>query len=118
MSIELRVPALGESITQATVGTWLKREGDAVQVDEPVVEVESEKATVALPAPAAGVLRRILKASGTDVAVGEVIGELEAGAAKAAAPAAAGVAAAATEKPTPPPPAPVPAAASPQAPAQ
>src|SRR5919204_5261574 len=79
MAIELRVPALGESITQATVGAWLKKEGDAVEADEPVVEVESEKATVALPAPAAGVLRRILKASGTNVAVGEVIGELEAG---------------------------------------
>ncbi len=83
MSIELRVPALGESVTQATVGTWLKKEGDPVQMDEPVVEVESEKATVALPAPATGVLRRILKASGTDVAVGDVIGELEEGAAAA-----------------------------------
>jgi len=90
MAIELRVPALGESITQATVGNWLKKEGDAVQADEPVVEVESEKATVALPAPAAGVLRKILKASGTNVAVGEVIGELEAGA----------VAATSTAKPT------------------
>src|SRR6266702_1804526 len=90
MAIELRVPALGESITQATVGNWLKKEGDAVQADEPVVEVESEKATVALPSPAAGVRRKILKASGTNVAVGEVIGELEAGA----------VAADSTAKPT------------------
>jgi 2-oxoglutarate dehydrogenase E2 component (dihydrolipoamide succinyltransferase) len=81
MAIELRVPALGESITQATVGAWLKKEGDAVAADEPLVEVESEKATVALPAPAAGVLRRILKPQGTNVAVGEIIGELEAGAA-------------------------------------
>jgi 2-oxoglutarate dehydrogenase E2 component (dihydrolipoamide succinyltransferase) len=80
MAIELRVPALGESITQATVGAWLKQEGDRVQVDEPIVEVESEKATVALPAPAAGVLRRIVKQSGSEVAIGEVIGELEAGA--------------------------------------
>ena len=86
MSIELRVPALGESITQATVGTWLKKEGDPVQADEPVVEVESEKATVALPAPAAGVLRRIVKESGANVAVGEVIGELEEGAVAAAPP--------------------------------
>jgi 2-oxoglutarate dehydrogenase E2 component (dihydrolipoamide succinyltransferase) len=86
MAIELRVPALGESVTQATVGTWLKKEGDTVQMDEPVVEVESEKATVALPAPAAGVLRRILKASGAEVAVGDVIGEVEEGAAAAAAP--------------------------------
>src|SRR5919206_2044082 len=88
MAIELRVPALGESITQATVGTWLKKEGDAVQADEAVVEVESEKATVALPAPAAGVLRRILKPSGTNVAVGEIIGELESGAAAQARPSA------------------------------
>src|SRR5512142_2540560 len=101
MAIELRVPALGESITQATVGTWLKKEGDAVAADEPVVEVESEKATVALPAPAAGVLRRILKPSGSEVAVGELIGELEAGATAAASPGA--------SAPSVPPPAPAPA---------
>jgi 2-oxoglutarate dehydrogenase E2 component (dihydrolipoamide succinyltransferase) len=85
MSIELRVPALGESVTQATIGTWLKREGDSVGADEPVVEVESEKATVALPAPAAGVLRRILKVSGDTVNVGEVIGLLDQGEAAAGA---------------------------------
>ncbi len=79
MAIDLRVPALGESITQATLGAWLKKEGERVELDEPVVEVESEKATVALPAPASGVLRRILKPSGSNVAVGEVIGEVEAG---------------------------------------
>jgi 2-oxoglutarate dehydrogenase E2 component (dihydrolipoamide succinyltransferase) len=100
MSIELRVPALGESITQATIGTWLKKEGDPVQVDEPVVEVESEKATVALPAPAAGVLRKILKASGTDVAVGDVIGELEEGAAAAPRPSAGKPTATPTSTPT------------------
>jgi len=86
MAIELRVPALGESITQATIGAWLKKEGDAVKADEPVVEVESEKATVALPAPVAGVLRRILKPQGSNVAVGELIGEMEAGAGATAAP--------------------------------
>jgi 2-oxoglutarate dehydrogenase E2 component (dihydrolipoamide succinyltransferase) len=79
MSIQLKVPSLGESVTQATIGAWLKGEGDPVQVDEPIVEVESEKATVALPAPAAGVLRRVLKRTGDTVAVGEVIGELEEG---------------------------------------
>ncbi|HEY6106600.1 MAG TPA: biotin/lipoyl-containing protein, partial [Anaeromyxobacteraceae bacterium] len=57
--VELKVPSLGESITQAQVGAWLKQEGDLVRADEPVVEVESEKATVALPAPTAGVLRKI-----------------------------------------------------------
>ncbi|HZY05875.1 MAG TPA: 2-oxoglutarate dehydrogenase complex dihydrolipoyllysine-residue succinyltransferase [Anaeromyxobacteraceae bacterium] len=76
--VELRVPSLGESITQAQVGAWLKREGDLVRADEPLVEVESEKATVAVPAPATGVLRRILKATGDTVAVGEVIAEMEA----------------------------------------
>jgi len=80
MSIGLKVPSLGESVTQATVGQWLKKEGDAVQADEPVVEVESEKATVALPAPASGVLRRVLKQSGDTVTVGEIVGELEEGA--------------------------------------
>ncbi|HTN52743.1 MAG TPA: 2-oxoglutarate dehydrogenase complex dihydrolipoyllysine-residue succinyltransferase [Anaeromyxobacter sp.] len=80
MSIPLKVPSLGESITQATIGAWLKKEGDPVQADEPLVEVESEKATVAVPAPAAGVLRKVLKESGATVAVGEVIGELEEGA--------------------------------------
>jgi 2-oxoglutarate dehydrogenase E2 component (dihydrolipoamide succinyltransferase) len=80
MGIQLKVPSLGESVTQATVGAWLKGEGDAVQMDEPIVEVESEKATVALPAPAAGVLRRVLKRTGDTVAVGEILGELEEGA--------------------------------------
>jgi 2-oxoglutarate dehydrogenase E2 component (dihydrolipoamide succinyltransferase) len=85
MSIQLKVPSLGESVTQATIGAWLKGEGEPVQVDEPIVEVESEKATVALPAPAAGVLRRVLRQTGDTVAVGEVIGELEEGAAAQAA---------------------------------
>ncbi len=107
MAIELRVPALGESITQAMVGAWLKKEGDEVQADEPVVEVESEKATVALPAPATGVLRKILKASGANVAVGEVIGELEAGAAAAASPARAPIATPAPTADTAPAPTPI-----------
>jgi 2-oxoglutarate dehydrogenase E2 component (dihydrolipoamide succinyltransferase) len=108
MAIELRVPALGESITQATVGTWLKKEGDAVEADEPLVEVESEKATVAVPAPAAGVLRKILKAQGATVMVGEVVAELEAGAAPKERPAPAP----ASEKPPPPAPATSPAPAA------
>src|SRR5512145_3256850 len=80
MGIPLKVPSLGESVTQATIGAWLKKEGDPVQADEPLVEVESEKATVALPAPAAGVLRKVLRGTGDTVAVGETIGELEEGA--------------------------------------
>src|SRR5512146_1937801 len=93
MSIQLKVPSLGESVTQATIGAWLKKEGDPVQADEPLVEVESEKATVALPAPASGVLRRVLKQTGESVAIGEVVGELEEGAAaqtQAASPAGSG----------------------------
>jgi 2-oxoglutarate dehydrogenase E2 component (dihydrolipoamide succinyltransferase) len=92
MAVELKVPSLGESITQAQVGQWLKREGEAVVRDEPVVEVESEKATVAVPAPASGVLRRVLRQPGETVAVGQVLGEIEevavaaAGAAPTAAP--------------------------------
>jgi 2-oxoglutarate dehydrogenase E2 component (dihydrolipoamide succinyltransferase) len=90
MAVEIRVPSLGESVTQAQVGAWLKKEGEAVGADEPVVEVESEKATVAVPSPSAGVLGRILKPQGATVAVGEVIALVEAGArplAPAAAPA-------------------------------
>src|SRR5512137_3096872 len=84
MAVELKVPSLGESITQAQVGQWLKREGEAVVRDEPVVEVESEKATVAVPAPASGVLRRVLRQPGETVAVGQVLGEIEEGAVAAA----------------------------------
>ena len=84
MSIQLKVPSLGESITEATLGAWLKKEGEPVQVDEPLVEVESEKATVSLPAPAAGVLRKVIRKTGETVAIGEVIGELEEGGAKQA----------------------------------
>src|SRR5512142_924071 len=93
MPIPLKVPSLGESVTQATIGTWIKKEGDPVQADEPLVEVESEKATVALPAPAAGVLRRVLRQTGDSVTIGEVVGELEEGAAaqaQAASPAGSG----------------------------
>jgi 2-oxoglutarate dehydrogenase E2 component (dihydrolipoamide succinyltransferase) len=114
MSIQLKVPSLGESVTQATVGAWLKKEGEAVKVDEPLVEVESEKATVAIPAPAAGVLRKVLRGTGDTVAVGEVLGEVEAGAVQSpSAPAPA------TAAPAPgPAPVPVPAAAPAAPPAQ
>src|SRR5512137_2029650 len=104
MALELKVPSLGESVTQAQVGQWLKKEGDAVALDEPVVEVESEKATVAVPAPASGVLRRILVPTGATVAVGQVLAELEEGAVGAAPPAAA------ISTPAAAPPAPIPSA--------
>jgi len=80
MAVELKVPSLGESVTQAQVGPWLKKEGEAVAQDEPVVEVESEKATVMVPAPVAGVLRKVLRQTGETVAVGQALGEIEAGA--------------------------------------
>jgi 2-oxoglutarate dehydrogenase E2 component (dihydrolipoamide succinyltransferase) len=86
MAVELKVPSLGESVTQAQVGQWLKQEGDAVALDEPLVEVESEKATVAVPSPAAGVLARILRKQGETVAVGQVLGEIAEGPARSSAP--------------------------------
>ncbi|MFM9025625.1 MAG: biotin/lipoyl-containing protein, partial [Planctomycetaceae bacterium] len=83
MALELKVPAVGESITEVMVGTWKKREGDAVAIDESIVEIESDKATVELPAPAAGVIAKILKGSGEKAVVGEVIGYMEPAAAGA-----------------------------------
>ena len=59
MTIEIRVPTLGESVTEATVGQWFKKPGDAVKADEPLVELETDKVTVEEPAPAAGVLAAI-----------------------------------------------------------
>jgi 2-oxoglutarate dehydrogenase E2 component (dihydrolipoamide succinyltransferase) len=86
MPIELKVPEVGESITEVMIGTWKKREGDAVAADESVVEIESDKATVELPAPAAGTIAKVLKGSGERAVVGEVIGYLEPAAAGAAVP--------------------------------
>jgi 2-oxoglutarate dehydrogenase E2 component (dihydrolipoamide succinyltransferase) len=89
MTIEIRVPTLGESVTEATVGRWLKNPGDTVRADEPLVELETDKVTVEVPAPAAGKLSEILAAQGATVAIGAVIGALaEGGGAASAAPAA------------------------------
>ena len=79
MHIELKVPSVGESITEVEIGDWLKQKGERVQRDEPVVTLESEKATVELPAPDSGVLGEVLKKKGDVAAVGEVIGYLESG---------------------------------------
>jgi 2-oxoglutarate dehydrogenase E2 component (dihydrolipoamide succinyltransferase) len=89
MSIEIRVPTLGESVTEATVGQWFKKPGDAVKADEPLVELETDKVTVEVPAPAAGVLAEIKVEQGTTVAVGAVLGAVKEGAGAAAAPASA-----------------------------
>ena len=80
MTIEIKVPALGESVTEATVGQWFKKPGEAVNVDEPLVELETDKVTVEVPAPAAGVLGDIKVAQGTTVAVGSVLGSIKEGA--------------------------------------
>jgi 2-oxoglutarate dehydrogenase E2 component (dihydrolipoamide succinyltransferase) len=77
MPLELKVPEVGESITEVMIGTWKKREGDTVTIDESIVEIESDKATVDLPAPRAGTLTKVLKGSGEKAKVGEVIGYME-----------------------------------------
>ncbi len=83
---EIRVPTLGELVTEATIGKWFKKPGDAVAVDEPLVELETDKVTIEVPAPAAGVLGDIAAKDGDTVAVGAVLGQIKegAGAAKAA----------------------------------
>ncbi|MFT9417626.1 dihydrolipoyl dehydrogenase [Acetobacter sp.] len=89
MPTEIKVPTLGESVTTATVGKWLKQPGEAVKEDEPVVELETDKVSVEVPAPAAGRLENHAVKEGDEVEVGAVLALLEAGAAgKAAAPAA------------------------------
>jgi 2-oxoglutarate dehydrogenase E2 component (dihydrolipoamide succinyltransferase) len=91
---DIRVPTLGESVTEATVGKWFKQPGDAVAVDEPLVELETDKVTLEVPAPAAGVLGEIAAKDGQTVGVGAILGSIKDGAAAskpavAAAPAAA-----------------------------
>ena len=108
MSTEIKVPTLGESVTEATVAKWFKNVGDAVRADEPLVELETDKVTVEVNAPSAGTLVDIVAAAGVTVEVGALLGVLgAAGAAVAAAPAAK----AAAPAPAAPAPAAAPAAA-------
>lgn len=93
MAIELKVPEVGESVTEVMIGVWKIGEGAGVALDDAIVEIESDKATVELPAPAAGTITKILKASGEKAMVGEVIGYLEPAAAGSAPPASASAAA-------------------------
>ena len=79
MAIELKIPAVGESVSEVEIGSWLKNPGEAVQRDEPVVVLETEKASMELPAPEAGTMGKVLKKQGDTAAVGEVIAYLEAG---------------------------------------
>ncbi len=80
---DIRVPTLGESVTEATVGKWFKQPGDPVAVDEPLVELETDKVTLEVPAPAAGVLGDIAAQNGVTVAVGALLGSIKEGAAAA-----------------------------------
>ncbi|TRC96369.1 2-oxoglutarate dehydrogenase complex dihydrolipoyllysine-residue succinyltransferase [Mesorhizobium sp. WSM4303] len=87
MATEIRVPTLGESVTEATIGKWFKKVGDAIAVDEPLVELETDKVTVEVPAAAAGSLGEITAKEGETVGVGALLGMISAGGAAAAAPA-------------------------------
>ena len=111
MAIEITVPTLGESVADATVARWMKSTGDAVAADEPVVELETDKVTLEVPAPAAGTMGEIIAAEGANVEVGAVLGMLNEGAAAASSPAAPAKAEAAAA------PAPAPASAPASAPA-
>jgi 2-oxoglutarate dehydrogenase E2 component (dihydrolipoamide succinyltransferase) len=90
MTTEIRVPTLGESVSEATVGTWFKKVGDTVKADEPLLELETDKVTIEVPAPSAGTLSEIVAAAGETVGLGALLGQIANGAAGAvsAAPAA------------------------------
>ena len=88
MSIEVKVPVLGESITEATLGQWLKKPGDAVAADEPIASLETDKVAIEVPSPVAGVMGAYVVEEGATVNVGAVIASIEAGLGAVAAPAA------------------------------
>ena len=89
MATEIRVPTLGESVSEATVGKWFKKVGDTVKADEPLLELETDKVSIEVPAPAAGTLAEITAAAGETVGLGALLGQIAEGAVAAAAPAAA-----------------------------
>lgn len=109
MATEIRVPTLGESVTEATIGRWFKKAGDAVKADEPLCELETDKVTLEVNAPASGVLAEIVAQEGETVAAGALLGAIAEGAAGAAA--AAPAPKKEEAKAAPPAPAPAPAAA-------
>src|SRR5690242_5478454 len=117
MPVSVTMPRLGESVTEGTVTRWLKHEGDRVEVDEPLLEVSTDKVDTEIPSPASGVLARIVVAEDETAEVGSelavIAGEGEATGTGGAAPAAAAAAPAQPAAPTPPPPPPAPAAAPP-----
>ena len=109
MTVEIKVPAMGESVTEATISKWFKKEGDAVKRDEPLLELETDKVTVEVPSPADGAIESISAPAGATVSVGALLGAIaegQAGAAKPAAP----------KAEAPKPAAPAPAAPAPKAP--
>ncbi|WP_439573269.1 2-oxoglutarate dehydrogenase complex dihydrolipoyllysine-residue succinyltransferase [Phreatobacter sp.] len=87
MPTEIRVPTLGESVTEATVAKWFKKPGEAVRQDEPLVELETDKVTLEVPAPSSGTLAEIVAETGATVGVSALLGQITEGAAAAAAPA-------------------------------
>ncbi len=113
---DIRVPTLGESVTEATIGRWFKKAGEAVVVDEPLVELETDKVTIEVPAPAAGVLAEILAKDGDTVAPGALLGQIKEGAGAAPGKPAAAPAPARSAKAAQPPAKPAPPPAAPKAP--
>ena len=111
MATEIRVPALGESVTEATIGRWFKKPGELVRVDEPIVELETDKVTLEVNAPASGILAEIIAKDGETVGVGALLGQIGDGAAVAPLKAETKSEAKAEAKPVAPPPSPAPAAA-------
>ncbi len=107
MATEIRVPALGESVTEATIGRWFKKPGELVRADEPIVELETDKVTLEVNAPASGILAEIIAKDGETVGVGALLGQIGDGAAVAPLKAETK----AETKPVAPPPSPAPAAA-------
>ncbi|HEX4026756.1 MAG TPA: 2-oxoglutarate dehydrogenase complex dihydrolipoyllysine-residue succinyltransferase [Rhizomicrobium sp.] len=117
MTIEIKVPAMGESVTEATISKWFKKEGDAVKRDEPLLELETDKVTVEVPSPADGAIESINVQAGATVQVGALLGAIAEGQAGAAANKAGAAPKAAAPKPeAPKPAAPAPVAPAPKAP--
>lgn len=112
MSIQIKVPAMGESVTEATVARWFKKEGDAVTRDEPLLELETDKVTVEVPAPADGAIESIAAKEGDTVNVGAILGAIAEG--KAGSPSVSGTAAANPDAAAPKPATPAPAAEAPK----
>src|SRR3954464_6892900 len=109
MTTEIRVPTLGESVSEATIAKWFKKPGDAVKADEPLLELETDKVTLEVPAPTAGTLGDIVAKDGETVAPGALLGSINEGGGAAAAPAKASAPAQAAPPKPAAPPAPAPA---------